>query len=318
MRSSSFSTGTGRRFGRGAPPRRRASRSAAFAEPVHHVTGDLGERLGLGHPRAQLAQGLAQLVERRLHVVVQAVEVLHPGRVGGHDPFELEADVGQPLAQSVVEVAGQTDPLLLGAEGAEAAEPAGVVDREREHLGQSDQHADVALVEVGELGVLQAQQADRDVRGSRGARRCRCRSARTSRSAGATLLQVAAQHGLVAPQRRGQRLGQHLGAVGRAQHAALGQLRDPLLGVLVEREQADDPGVEGVGDLALRGVQRLAQGERGRQRPGDAVDQRQQAVGLAERLDLAGERDAAPLGLEQPGAHRSRRSAPRAAWSARC
>ena len=51
--------------------------------------------------------------------------------------LELERDVRERLRDAVVELAGDAGPLGLGAERAEAAEPAGVVDREREQARQA-------------------------------------------------------------------------------------------------------------------------------------------------------------------------------------
>src|SRR5690606_41546651 len=69
--------------------------------------------------------------------------------------------------EPVVQVAREADPFLLRAERPEAAEPPGVVDRERQHLGEAGEEAGVALVEVERVRVLQSQQADRRLPGDR-------------------------------------------------------------------------------------------------------------------------------------------------------
>ena len=65
-----------------------------------------------------------------------------------HDAVELEGEVGERLADAVVEVAGDAGALLVGADGAQAAEPAGVVDGERGRLDEAGQQLDVAAGEV--------------------------------------------------------------------------------------------------------------------------------------------------------------------------
>ena len=54
-----------------------------------------------------------------------------------HDAVELEGEVGERLADAVVEVAGDAGALLVGADGAQAAEPAGVVDGEGGRLDEA-------------------------------------------------------------------------------------------------------------------------------------------------------------------------------------
>ena len=57
--------------------------------------------------------------------------------VVGHDPVELEGQVGQGLADAVVQVAGDPRALLVGADGAQPAEPAGVVDGQGDRLDEA-------------------------------------------------------------------------------------------------------------------------------------------------------------------------------------
>ena len=88
------------------------------------------EALLLGDRRAQLVQRLAELDHDLAHDPVQLGQ--RGIAVAVRQPVELEADVGEGLRGAVVQVAGDAGPLGLGAEGAQPAEPAGVVDRERQ------------------------------------------------------------------------------------------------------------------------------------------------------------------------------------------
>ena len=68
------------------------------------------------------------------------------------DAVELEGQVGERLADAVVEVAGDAGALLVGADGAQAAEPAGVVDGQGRGLDEALEQLDVAAGEVVGVG----------------------------------------------------------------------------------------------------------------------------------------------------------------------
>ena len=75
-------------------------------------------------------------------------------------PLELERDVGERLGDAVVELAGDPGSFGLGAERAQAGEPAGVVDREREQARQA-LHEVALLVPVGvRRDVFECDQTD--------------------------------------------------------------------------------------------------------------------------------------------------------------
>ena len=68
--------------------------------------------------------------------------------LAGDDAVELEGEVGERLADAVVQVAGDAGALLVGADGAQAGEPAGVVDGEGDRLDEAVEQLDVAVGEV--------------------------------------------------------------------------------------------------------------------------------------------------------------------------
>ena len=75
------------------------------------------------------------------HVVAEPLERRRrsssPCRSWLDDPVELEGQVGERLADAVVQVAGDAGALLVGADGAEPAEPAGVVDGQGDRLDEA-------------------------------------------------------------------------------------------------------------------------------------------------------------------------------------
>ena len=104
--------------------------AGAFRPSLEVRLGERDEPFLLGHRRAQLVQRLAQLHHDLAH---DAVQLGQRGiAVAVRQSVELEADVGERLRGAVVQVARDAGPLGFGAERAEPAEPAGVVDRERE------------------------------------------------------------------------------------------------------------------------------------------------------------------------------------------
>lgn len=279
----------------------RVAATSAFREPVDHVEGDHRQRFGVGHPGAELAQGLAQLVERGLDVALESHQVSGGGVVLGHDALELHRHVGEPLAEAVMQVAGDADPLLLCAEGAEPAEPAGVVDGECEHLGEPRQQHRVVGVVAGLRRMLQAEDADDLAPGGQpdvqaGTAGPDDRSERL----GAGVEVPLADHAVVvegSTERRRQ-VGTRIGG---PQSAPVGDLGHPLLGVVVEGHQADDPGVEAVLELLADPLQGFAQ----RQRVGEGarhhVEHLEELVGLRQVVDLAEESDATAFGVLDAG-----------------
>ena len=124
----------------------------------------VGEALRLGDVGAQVVEGVADLADDAADVGAQLVEGVADGLAPGapllHDAVELEGEVGERLADAVVEVAGDAGALLVGADGAEPAEPAGVVDGEGGGLDEAGQELDVPGREVVGVAVLDRQQAD--------------------------------------------------------------------------------------------------------------------------------------------------------------
>ena len=70
------------------------------------------------------------------------------GLVAVHQSVELEAQVGERLADPVVQVAGDPGALLVGADGAQPGEPAGVVQSQG---GGRDEPLDELQVAQGEV-----------------------------------------------------------------------------------------------------------------------------------------------------------------------
>ena len=100
---------------------------------MHELLEHLAQALLLGHVGAQVVEGVADLAGDAAHVVAQLVQLggdALAGLVAVDEAVELEAEVGEGLADAVVQVAGDAGPLLVGADGAEPGEPAGVVEGE--------------------------------------------------------------------------------------------------------------------------------------------------------------------------------------------
>ena len=118
---------------------------------------------GLRHVGAQVVERVAHLADDPTHVVAQLSSGSRssPLLVRLDDAVELEGQVGERLADAVVEVAGDAGALLVGADGAQAAEPAGVVDGEGGGLDEAGEQLDVRSGEVVGLAVLDRDQADR-------------------------------------------------------------------------------------------------------------------------------------------------------------
>ena len=93
----------------------------------------------------------------------------------GHDAVELERQVGQRLADAVVEVPGDPRALLVGSDGAEPGEPAGVVDGQGDRLDEAPQQLDVTALKWLASGCSTARRPITLPLAGR-TRRCRTRS----------------------------------------------------------------------------------------------------------------------------------------------
>src|SRR3546814_10854932 len=88
---------------------------AALADPVEERLEGGGEALGVGHVCAQVVERVAHLPDHPAHIVAQVVERLAgigPTAAALDDAVELEGEVGQPLPDAIVEVAGDPRTLL--------------------------------------------------------------------------------------------------------------------------------------------------------------------------------------------------------------
>ena len=200
-------------------------------------------------------------------------------------PVELEGEVGEGLADAVVEVAGDAVALLLGADGAQPAEPPGVVEGQGRRLGEAVEQLDVALGEVVGLVVLDRHEADHRAPGhehvveARGERR---RQAGSARGQQVRLGDEGAQ-GDGPLEGAGELLG---GEPAREPHPVAAGHQPAAVGV-VEHEQGGGVEVEQVVEPAHGGVERLVEVERRRERLGDPVEAEQQGVGVGELSDAA-------------------------------
>ena len=136
--------------------------------PAASLVGDVGP---------QVVEGVADLADHAPHVVAQLVEgrpeVVAP-LVGLDDPVELEGQVGQGLADAVVQVPGDAGAFLVGADGAETGEPAGVVDGQGGRFDEAAEQLDVALVEVLRRRGARSRPGRRSRPGPAAGRRGRC------------------------------------------------------------------------------------------------------------------------------------------------
>ena len=143
--------------------RRWPDQAAAILHPLEERFEGAGQALGLGDVGAQVVERVAHLADDAPDVVAQAVEGGGGVAAGGaalHDAVELEGEVGQGLADAVVEVAGDPGALLVGADGSQPPEPAGVVDGQRGGVDEAGQQLDVPAGEVVRFAVLDGDEAD--------------------------------------------------------------------------------------------------------------------------------------------------------------
>ena len=130
---------------------------------MHELLEHLAQALLLGHVGAQVVQRVADLAGDAAHVVAQLVQGIGDAiarLVAVDQAVQLEAQVGERLADAVVQVTGDAGPLLVRADGAEPGEPAGVVERERSGGDEPLDQLQVAHGEVVEVAVLDGEQAD--------------------------------------------------------------------------------------------------------------------------------------------------------------
>ena len=133
MRNSSRSCGTGKRL-HASSARTVTSSGDALAEPVDEQLERRQEALLLADLGAEVIQRVAHLADDPADVLAELSRRGSPSSLaaalGLHEAIELEGEVGERLADAVVEVAGDPVALLLGADGAQATEPPGVVEGE--------------------------------------------------------------------------------------------------------------------------------------------------------------------------------------------
>ena len=84
----------------------------AAAMDVHDLAEQGGQRPFGGDGGPQLDQGVPQLADRSLGVLVELFQVGRGFVTLAVDALELQRDVGEPLSQPVVEVAGDPAALL--------------------------------------------------------------------------------------------------------------------------------------------------------------------------------------------------------------
>ncbi len=131
-----------------------------------HPSGELGEDVLhvalVGDVGAQVVQRVPHLPDHTPNVVANPGQIIaHWGAplVFADDPVELEGEVGEGLADAVVEFTGDAGPLLVGADRSQSGEPAGVVDGKGCGLGEAAEEVHVARREMVRIGVLDGDDA---------------------------------------------------------------------------------------------------------------------------------------------------------------
>ena len=215
------------------------------------------------------------------------------------DAVELEGEVGERLADAVVEVAGDAGALLVGADGAEAGEPAGVVDRQAGRLHEPVEQLVVAVGEVARLAVLEHEHPDDRLAGREDGVHARA----AGRQQPGAVAEVGHVHEPALQQRGPHRLRQLevVDAVGRAGALPADDL--PAAARVVVQQQGGGVEPEQVAHPLHRRVEHLVEVERGGQALGDAVEGEEQRVGVGQAAEpVEGER-VLPVGLagDPPG-----------------
>ena len=134
-----------------------------LAQAVDETLERLDDVARLGDVGAQVVQRVAHLADDAADVGAQLLQRRAHGLalgIAGHEPIELERQVGQRLSDAVVQIASDTCALFVRADRAQPAEPASVVDREGHGLDEALQHLDVAAREVILLAMLEGEQPD--------------------------------------------------------------------------------------------------------------------------------------------------------------
>ena len=108
--------------------------------------------LAVGDVGAQVVEGVADLADhrrgRRRGAARASRSTSSPRAWLAHDAVELEGQVGEGLADAIVQVTGDAGAFLVGADGAQPGEPAGVVDGQGDRLDEPLEQLGVAVVEV--------------------------------------------------------------------------------------------------------------------------------------------------------------------------
>ena len=264
----------------------------------------------LRHVGAQVVQGVAhfadhvadvgaELFEGRTHHVAAAVAL--------HDAIELEGEVGERLADPVVQVPGDPGAFLLRADGSEAGKPASVVEGERGGLGESRQQLDIALGEVVGVGVLERHEPDHRAAGEQHGVDA---GVHARREAGAARdEQVGLGHRAPLGHGHGERRWEVVDTDPRRQAGALAASDEPPAVGIVEEQDGGRRELEQIAQAAHGRVEGFVEVERRGQRLGHAVQREQQRVGVGEAAQTVERQRLLPVGLagDAPGVARHQR-----------
>ena len=238
------------------------------------------------HVGAQVVQRVADLADDVTDVRAQLFERGTDEIAAGvalHDPVELEGQIGERLADAVMEVASDAGALFFRSDRAQSGEPPGVVDGECRRLGEALQQLDIAVREVPEVSMLQRHQSDHRAAGQQhhvdaGVHpRCQSGSSRDQ--------QVRLGNGVAVRDCAGQRRRELVRTEAMGEPGALATGHHPSSVGVVEEQHGSRGAVEQIAQAAHRGVERLVEIERRRQRLGDAVQREQQRVGVGEATE---------------------------------
>ena len=113
---------------------------------LEHIT-DLQTLRDVGPEVIQRVSDLTDHPPKVSPELVQGRPEILPGVFTIDYSIELERQVGERLPDVVVKIASDARPLLVGPDGAEAAEPPGVVDGEGHRLDEAVEQLDVSSAE---------------------------------------------------------------------------------------------------------------------------------------------------------------------------
>jgi hypothetical protein len=202
--------------------------------------------------------------------------------VGLDDAVQLEGQVGQRLADAVVEVTGDAGALLVGSDGAQPGEPAGVVDGEGRRLHEAVSSSWSRSLKWWVSWCSRAMRPSTVSRAGSGAYRPELISTATPGWSGINSVDQdrhAPVEGLDG------RVGQVVGGVGGGGPRAVPAGHHPRVVGLVEQEDRGPVEVEQVAEAAHGGVERIVEVERCRQGLGDAVERVEEQVGVGEAAE---------------------------------